>query len=432
MTDVSISSWNVWGMPFVSPNFISRTGALGSINASIFADAIRNNTEIRGKSPSQESIAISTESTPCLDTPSEPPHLIVMTFQEAWAFRAGLAYPLVWLTKVCERASRCMRRKETNSKPPFKPSVICTELFGKNSVMTIIASVVSVLQGWLLLPISKWPFLWDPKAEIASSLKKNVEIEGGLQHAIGTGGASMGRWYEVGRLLDSGLLIAINSPIVEGMFESYKDQSCEKSANKGFLWVVCRPPPVQSSSNKEHSGLVSKEVFIIATTHLNAAKQSARAANITQLTDTLNSIQKRYTKQVCRTRAVDGSLQGTADAPVDTTRCRIFVTGDFNISSNSEEYKSLERMCEALNLERVTDNIEIGTSANCHLDDRVERPTCDGSRAELDHIFTSKAFSPDSKIAHSTQRNTAGFRPFSDHAMVCATHVRECKNKKGE
>ena len=220
---LTVSSFNIWGIPFASHAFLSRPGKLGDVTAAA----------VLASAADQERI--------------------VLCFQEAWSFKTGLAAPCVSVARCLERMMPwcCTARY----KQTFNPRNVGSEVIRINGCCTLVATIFGLLTG-----------LCFPCAALRDDLTKE-QIVGtltrwGLPHAVGTNGTS-GTTNKYGTVLDSGLLIVTNVKPTASGFVPYESVGVEGAAHKGFLWVLL--PPASSTGNGLEGG-----GDLVVTTHQHA------------------------------------------------------------------------------------------------------------------------------------------------------------------
>lgn len=153
--------------------------------------------------------------------------LTIVAVQEAWAYRVGLFWPILWLWSKLEalllRGGLAQGGKEWAAMAVLK------------GVFLYSATVVTFFtQAWLPL-LRGW--LWDPKRTLASSLSS----KGGLGWSSVESSSTfrqMAPWGWPACLMDSGLHTSASKPPDEGGFVGYGRQSLlgEGVCLKGMLW----------------------------------------------------------------------------------------------------------------------------------------------------------------------------------------------------
>ena len=149
-----------------------------------------------------------------------PSDLQIVALQEAWAFRAGLAYPLLWLMHK------------------FEAFLLGLGLCGgvEPGLWTLAKNAASALAAlWAWVPGAR-RILWCPKWRFVEALGQL-----GLPwHASGRGAfAAHPNFARPPLLMDSGLLLLGSREPDACGFEGYsRAESSEAPANKGLLWAA--------------------------------------------------------------------------------------------------------------------------------------------------------------------------------------------------
>eukprot|EP00188_Purpureofilum_apyrenoidigerum_P001049 Plantae.Rhodophyta-Purpureofilum_apyrenoidigerum.ctg15349.p1 GENE.Plantae.Rhodophyta-Purpureofilum_apyrenoidigerum.ctg15349~~Plantae.Rhodophyta-Purpureofilum_apyrenoidigerum.ctg15349.p1 ORF type:complete len:337 (-),score=41.30 Plantae.Rhodophyta-Purpureofilum_apyrenoidigerum.ctg15349:37-1047(-) len=189
----ALSTWNLWGVPFVSPNVLSRM-----LDARRFFDAqmVRMGADRSG--------------------------LVVACFQEAWSYRVG---PLL---KVVNKLSEIENAE--NSRLRVHPPESRHGSIANNTLVSFIVQVAMIILGWLM----PWFHRWDQKDQLVVA-----EDSFALPHAIGLDAMSTAHWSRF-TVVDSGLLILASQKPANYGFEPFPRTSVrgeEYLNNKGLLWA---------------------------------------------------------------------------------------------------------------------------------------------------------------------------------------------------
>eukprot|EP00923_Selenidium_pygospionis_P020161 GHVN01034967.1.p1 GENE.GHVN01034967.1~~GHVN01034967.1.p1 ORF type:complete len:452 (+),score=64.12 GHVN01034967.1:906-2261(+) len=424
---INITSWNLWGIPYWSVNYISRTGSLGPRALSAFN---RLTYEEAAASYAVSKATAASPSQPASPQSPPPPTLKVMCFCEVWAYRVGLSRPLFSLVRYMERRYACCRRKETNQR-------VGATLLTRTSIGALVVTAVGALVGWMI-PISCWPFLWDPKEEICRSLREGASdddevgnaqqrskgCEDEMKYSVGCGGKSMGRWFEFWKMMDSGLLIVLNAEVSASGFIPYIDHGVELAANKGFLWAVTYGVADKTQDVTSEGTPSLPTLYLIVASHLCAASTYVRVKNVHQLTRGIINLQHKFSTNppphpALKSDSTKPSQDSTNSNNLTTPKItlRTFLCGDLNISKTSEEYTLLSNLCDEVGMQAVTSNRLSGTSVGTYpycMDNTSHPVEFDGNRREIDYIFASTG------AVHEPKENNVAWRSCSDHAMVGA------------
>ena len=378
-TVAQLWSWNVWLIPFVSPNLLSR----GSRIRSHCDDMLT-----AGQSGSKD---------------GDVGSLVVVAMQEAWAFRAGLAWPLLWLIGSIER---CLRLNTGAHQVRVRGRTRLQEAFAANSLVSLVAQVAAAVIATLLpwLPLIGTT-LWDTKAHIAngahrvgsksttdrSACDRSAGAGAGssagiggpvLRWAVGLDGASMPSYRRQPLPgMDSGLLLlASHEPQAWG-FEPYIDRRGETMANKGVLWSYWQggggaarkdSSSAKTPSSDSHVGrssdteLVASAGTIVLTTHTTAVG-SGDGSGAALPSSSLY-------KQIRQLGALSRKLR--AQFEDRTERFEMFLAGDFNAQLHTP---ALRELCSACEL------VPLPPPPGC------EAPSNFEQSARIDHILVTDA-----------------------------------------
>lgn len=203
----AISTWNVWGVPFVSPNMLSRM-----LDVREFFD--KQMRELR----------------------VDQSGLVVACFQEAWSFRAGPIHPLLEL----------ISRKEHEGDDGFSITPPDDRLIRitNNSIFSLISQVLMILFGWM--PGDRW----DQKDQLIEA-EKTLS----LPYAVGTNGLSTAP-LQMFTIVDSGLVILASASPLESGFEPYPRTTAsgeELLNHKGVLWAFWHDETVSTLVMTTHT-----------------------------------------------------------------------------------------------------------------------------------------------------------------------------------
>ena len=297
---IALASFNVWGMPFGSTDVLSRPGRCGMEAADALALAAG-----------------------CSNT--------VLCFQEAWAFRCGLAWPLLALARAAERWA-----------PRSGPSsldggrALLSQIGQMNRPLTLLALVVATLLS-LVFPgrLLRWDGTRD---EILRGLAAR-----GLLFAAGAHGSAGMPWC---KLMDSGLLIVSSArPAAQGFvaYVATGGLASEGMVTKGFLWALY-------GSERQPGGQ------LVVTTHVHATYAAVRLEQCRQLLQAVESLCAQH-------------------EPSMTLLC-----GDFNEPPGGRLHEAI--IASPLGLRRLTDASDVGTC-------RVAGDAVDVAELELDHVYAT-------------------------------------------
>lgn len=320
MSGLSVVSFNTWGMPYASTDVLTRPGRC----AADVADAL------------------------------EPSKDTVVCFQEVWAFRCGIGWPLLALARAYER---CLSPRDGPQAVDQERSMLRQVVCQMNSWLTLLALNFGVLTA-LLLPLR---FLrWDgTRSVIARDLARC-----GLKCAVGLGGRAGMPWL---RLMDSGLLLVSSAAPMRAGFVAYAATGglrSEGMVTKGLLWALL---PAATGPTEDGGRLV-------VTTHLHATSAPTRLEQCAQLLEVVEGL--------C----------------AELRPALVVICGDLNEPPGGPLHAKL--CASPLGLERVSDAHGEGTAL--------------GDGAELDHVY---AASPTTgRVSHEALPPV--FTPNSDHAMV--------------
>lgn len=169
-----VITWNVWGMPFVSPRVLTRPLQC--------ADELGRRLAVRTD-------------------------LDVLCVQEAWGWRAG---PFWFIFKISQWLEHLVW--------PF-------------SLLSYVIFVLGLVG--VLLPL---PPMWDPKASMAHRIAEQSGHElGKTLFVIGSCDIS---WETGRAIMDSGLMMLVTRRPTATGFSHFDDRSREDAlSNKGFLWI---------------------------------------------------------------------------------------------------------------------------------------------------------------------------------------------------
>lgn len=203
---VRIVSWNLWLIPFGGPWCLGRVQAIERCLCRHVGSMLAD--------------------------PGVEDCLVIAALQEAWAWRAGPLYPLVWLEAALQK--RLLSSLFRGDREPLALRAI----FALSRVVQLAGALVtSVCAPPLLRAV-----LWSPKPVLAASLRR-----AGLPHATAAGEASFrhagwpresNRSASAPCLLDCGLLLCTSRPPDETGFEPFDWRgNAECVAHKGMEWV---------------------------------------------------------------------------------------------------------------------------------------------------------------------------------------------------
>lgn len=228
----AIFSWNIWLMPLVSPNCLSRSLWLGQE----LDFAIRR-----------------------IDADLESDGLVIFCVQEAWAFQTGLLmWPLLWLASTFEHS--CCRRRTAQPIKSARGSI--SEALASSNILILILIILCIPLR-ILLP---W-VTWDPKRDL---IKRSRHLD----HCVGIGASQR---LHPKTLLDSGLAILTNCRSVAHGFMRYCDCDGETAANKGVLWAY-----YLTGQNEQTTGT------LVLNTHVNTSSR----CSLKQIDMALNLIEE--------------------------------------------------------------------------------------------------------------------------------------------
>ena len=152
--------------------------------------------------------------------------LVIVAVQEAWAYRAGVFWPILWLWSKFEAfllgAGWASGRRE-----PLLLVVV------KGFFMLIVAVVNLIFQSWVPLLRN---VLWNPKPRLAASLKSRSSLPYHIDAVAPF--CSLPPWGRPVCLMDSGLHLSASRPADESGFVGWcRENSGEAVALKGMLWA---------------------------------------------------------------------------------------------------------------------------------------------------------------------------------------------------
>mmetsp|Transcript_8184 Transcript_8184/g.24625 ORF Transcript_8184/g.24625 Transcript_8184/m.24625 type:complete len:339 (-) Transcript_8184:444-1460(-) len=189
----ALSTWNLWGVPFVSPNVLSRM-----LVARKFYD--------------RQMVQLGADRS----------GLVVACFQEAWSYRVG---PLL---KVVEKVTEIENREKTRLR--VRPSENRRSTLTNNSIISFIVQIFMIILGWLI----PWFCRWDQKDQLVAA-EENFP----LPYAVGLDAMSTAHWSRF-TVVDSGLLMLATEKPASSGFEPFPRTSVsgeEYLNNKGILWA---------------------------------------------------------------------------------------------------------------------------------------------------------------------------------------------------
>lgn len=351
---LTLSSYNTWAMPFASSNTLSRPARC----AAVAADALLGTGVSFGGGPDGQAAAGG---------------LVVQCFQEAWAYKCGLAWPFLTAASLLERhLPRCFAARRIAA---FSGSA--GDALGMNGCASFVAHAI----GALTVELLPFPFVrWDgTKRALVRRLRRR-----GLSHVVGLSGTSMS-WRPT-KLMDSGLLlVASRRPIASG-FEAYAATggvASEGCVNKGFLWAL-----FADADGGEGTTLV-------VTSHLHATDDACRAAQCRQLVASTEWLHALLPRAHAPRRSA-----GEEGPPPRL----IVICGDLNEPAGRVVDEALRG--SALGFGRLTD---AGAGGTC----RDAR----GELEELDHVYAALVDERGSRLPAHT-RALPVWSPSSDHACI--------------
>ncbi len=343
MPGLTVGSWNIWGMPIGSYAVLSRPSRCGRF-------AVREAAH-----------------------GSEELGRVVLCFQEAFAWKAGWALPLVHLAAFLERRlPKCCVARPTNV---FNPKRFVAEALRVNSCTTLLALLGALLPA-LCLPLA-W-FRWDETKRLIIDECRRL----GMRHSAGGGGRS-GITSRCTKLLDSGLLLVSTERILASGFTPFERQEGEGAANKGVLWAVLAAAGADARGTDEVGELV-------VTTHMHATDADVRGAQRAQLLAMIAELRSSYRPSV------------------------VVVCGDFNEDALLEPFASRGGFDEAmrappLGLVRLSES----SKGTCMKDDGS------GEVEALDHIYAAPGDAAGRGSAPLSFRAEAPVPPqMSDHSLL--------------
>ena len=191
---VALASHNIWLIPFAGPWIFGRISRLKNF--------------------------LATKSQPSAD--QQQVALRIVAVQEAWAFRCGPFWPLLWLWRQLEAALLRFNVVAGGREPYLYQAVKC------------VLHVIMALPAWM--PLLR-RVLWDPKPELAAALRARAALPWSTSGAAYFASETTAfAWPPV--LMDSGLLLCASQPADESGFVPYPRRgSSEAAAGKGMLWA---------------------------------------------------------------------------------------------------------------------------------------------------------------------------------------------------
>ena len=153
--------------------------------------------------------------------------LVVVAVQEAWAFRVGIFWPLLWLLSRSESAM-------LRSRLVAGAHETLAHKFLKDVIFALTALSVLVVQSWI--PLLR-RVQWNPKLRMASTLKRDASLSWSTDDSV----AAFQRqrpWGWPPVLMDSGLHMSASSSADESGFVGFgRGGSHEPIVLKGVQWA---------------------------------------------------------------------------------------------------------------------------------------------------------------------------------------------------
>ena len=330
---LAVASLNTWAIPFASHAVLSRPRLLAS-------DAIAR-----------------------VGHPTST-RQVVLCFQEAWAYKCGLALPVLLLARALE--IHCPSLFTTAPTVIFNPRSLLRSVRRVNSWTTLAALLCAWLSA-LLLPMRSLRY---------DRTKSDIAAEGlrmGLPFAVGMNGEA-GLMAGCNKLLDSGLMMLSSEPPVASGFEAFDPPLSEESrANKGMLWAIY--PALDRTQHSPPSPQCARE-HLVVTTHMHATSQVIRGAQRAQLARLVRRLRQRYRPAIV---IVCGDMNESsvplAEQKHDFNGKTLFASTQ---GSDACELSALHDDMAAIGLQKLSDDAAGGT---CVKDDGS------GETDELDHIY---------------------------------------------
>jgi len=347
---LTIASFNIWGIPMASHAVLSRPARCGELAAAAVLPTVASEERV------------------------------VLCFQEAWAFKTGLAAPCIALARALERCwPSCFTSAHTQT---FNARHICSEVLRVNGCCTLLASLLAILTstcfGCACLRDDQ------TKEEIVATLKL-----WGLPFAVGRHGSSGLSGAPLRKLMDSGLLIVTNvAPVATG-FEAFESVGVEGAANKGFLWALLPPPSGVGDA-------LSGGGDLVITTHQHADQPNhndpgaTRAEQRAEMVRAVARLREQYRPRL------------------------VLLCGDFNEDAERREPTCLhaDLTKPPLSFSRLTECKAAGT---CLKDDGS------GRTEELDHVYAGVAADGPSLVCEPRPPLRT---PWSDHSLIWVNKIR--------
>jgi hypothetical protein len=280
---VQLVSWNVWLIPNSCPFPSTRPAALGARICELLVPpsphACPDAGLVRG--------------------------LVVVCFQECWAWHAGLGKLPFWLCSLLAPHSLCVR--------------VCSALPGAAlacDVAGFLALLFALLSG-LFCRVLQWLpgyqalLCWNPRLILAQALRPV-----GLCYPVG-----LEPIFGMPALYDSGLFMMSNRPCTRQGFLAFSQPSWateERLANKGLLWGLWVDGP-------------SSVATLVITLHARCASSMGDDDGGPE-----ESEQERFVAELCQMlRGLMHQHRDTADT------VEVYCVGDFNVPQASQHWSTI-------------------------------------------------------------------------------------------
>ena len=151
------------------------------------------------------------------------PSLVIVAVQEAWAFRTGILWIIIYIWTIIE--SWFLRFGFRGAHEPLIIRVLRTMLI-------MVVTLTAWLTAWL--PLFRW-VVWDPKLKIANLLKTSASLPWSVSGTTALCKSSLLACPPI--WLDSGLLLSSSEPADESGFVPYERIGIASIALSGMLWA---------------------------------------------------------------------------------------------------------------------------------------------------------------------------------------------------